>query len=263
VRPLFEFRLPPEYCPAQPSLPAEAGRLLSWAFVPYSTRGLGDPLTTGVADARYGPPAGFGYPLGGLRPPRPCRFCFAPAALLGFTLRSFLLAEGIRPVSGRKNPRTVYPVGYPAAEAMGRPNEPRFPGFDPSESPWRPIAELARRPLVAPLGFAPSRVSRRKPGPGFARTPPTRFAVVSLAAGARRRLGVSIGLRLAPPGASGKPDDERDSPFRVLAPERSRAFKRAVAWVIGWPCAAPCITADGPARLGRPDSLYRGCSGNV
>jgi hypothetical protein len=199
VRPLFEFRLPPEYCPAQPSLPDEAGRLLSWAFVPYSTRGLGDPLTTGVADARYGQPPGFGYPLGGLRPPRPCRFCFTPAALLGFTLRSVLLAEGIRPVSRRMNPRTVSPVGYPAAEAMGRPNEPRFPGFDPSESPWRPIAELVRWPLAAPLGFAPSRVFRRKPGPGFARTPPTRFAVVSLAAGARRRLGVSIGFRLAPP----------------------------------------------------------------
>ena len=213
--------------------------------------------------ARYVPSSGFGYPLDGLLPRIPCRFCFTPAALMGFTLRSFLLAEGIRSVSGRKHPRTVSPVGYPAAEAMGRPNGPRFPGFDPSESPWRPIAELARRPLAAPLGFTPSRVYRRKPGPDFARTPPTRFAVVSLAAGARRRLGVSIGLRLAPPGAPGKPGDERDSPFRVLAPERSRAFKRAAAWVIDWPCAAPCITADGPARLGRPDSLCRGCSGNV
>jgi hypothetical protein len=87
--------------------------------------------------ARYVPPAGFGYPLGGLRPPSPCRFCFTPAALLGFALRSFLLAEGIRRVSGRKNPHTVSPAGNPAAEAVGRPNGPRFLGFDPSESPWR------------------------------------------------------------------------------------------------------------------------------
>jgi len=39
--------------------------------------------------ARYVPPSGFGYPLGGLRPRIPCRFCFAPAALMGFTLRRF------------------------------------------------------------------------------------------------------------------------------------------------------------------------------
>jgi hypothetical protein len=108
------------------------------------------------------------------------------------------------------------------------------------------------------LGSADERLIR-----ALTRTPPTRFAVVSLATGARRRLGVSIGVRLVPPGAPGKPDDERNSPSRVLAPERSRAFERAAAWVIDWPCAAPYITADGPARLGRPNSLYRGCSGNV
>jgi hypothetical protein len=107
VRPLVEFRLPPESRPTQPSLPAEADRLLSWAFAPFSTRGSGGPLAAGGAAARYVPPSGFGYPLGGLRPPSPCRFCFTPAALLGFTLRSFLLPEGIRRVSGRKDPRTV------------------------------------------------------------------------------------------------------------------------------------------------------------
>jgi hypothetical protein len=35
--PLFEFRLPLESCPAHPSQPAAARRLLSWAFAPYST----------------------------------------------------------------------------------------------------------------------------------------------------------------------------------------------------------------------------------
>jgi hypothetical protein len=34
--------------------------------------------------ARYGPPSGFGYPLDGFRPSIPCRFCFTPAALMGF-----------------------------------------------------------------------------------------------------------------------------------------------------------------------------------
>ena len=46
-----------------------------------------------------------------------------------------------RKVSGafrnRMNPHTVLPIGAPAAGAMGRPNRPRFLGFDPSESPWR------------------------------------------------------------------------------------------------------------------------------
>jgi hypothetical protein len=45
VRPLFEIHLPPEYYPTGPSLPAAAGKLLSWAFVPFSTSGHGDPLT--------------------------------------------------------------------------------------------------------------------------------------------------------------------------------------------------------------------------
>jgi hypothetical protein len=63
---------------------------------------------------RYVPPSGFGYPLDGLLPTVPRRFCFAPAALLGFTLRSFLLPEGIHPVSGWKAPLTVSPAGIPA-----------------------------------------------------------------------------------------------------------------------------------------------------
>jgi hypothetical protein len=135
--PLFEFRLPPEYYPAKPSRPAAANQLLSWALVPYSTSGTEGPLTAGLP-AHYVPPSGFGYPLDGLLPSIPCRFCFTPAALMGFALRSFLLAEGIRSVTTRKNPLTVSPIGAPAAEAVGRPNRPRFLGFCPSESPWRP-----------------------------------------------------------------------------------------------------------------------------
>ena len=49
-----------------------------------------------VCRARYVPPSGFGYPLGGLLPPSPCRLCFTPAALLGFTLRSLPLPQGIQ-----------------------------------------------------------------------------------------------------------------------------------------------------------------------
>jgi hypothetical protein len=44
---------------------------------------------TRVEAARYVPSSGFGYPLDGLLPRIPGRFCFTPAALLGFTLRRF------------------------------------------------------------------------------------------------------------------------------------------------------------------------------
>jgi hypothetical protein len=71
-----------------------------------------------VLPARYVPPSGFGYPLDGFLPAIPRRFCFAPAALLGFTLRSFLLPEGIQPVSGWKNPHTVSPASIPAPKAQ-------------------------------------------------------------------------------------------------------------------------------------------------
>jgi len=44
--------------------------------------------------ARHLPRSGFDYPLRGLLPPSPRQFCFTPAALLGFTLRSLLLSQG-------------------------------------------------------------------------------------------------------------------------------------------------------------------------
>ena len=71
-------------------------------------------------------------------------FSFTPAALLGFPLRSFLLSQGIRRVSARKDPHTVKPAIATAAGATGRPGRPRFLGFAPYESPWRYDAGLAR-----------------------------------------------------------------------------------------------------------------------
>jgi hypothetical protein len=93
--PLFEFGLPLEYYPTKPSRSTAVDRLLSWAFIPYSTSRIKGLLTADLP-TRYVPPSGFGHPLDGLLPLVPCRFFFTPAALLGFTLRSFLLPKGIR-----------------------------------------------------------------------------------------------------------------------------------------------------------------------
>jgi hypothetical protein len=120
-----------------------------------------------VLPARYVPPSGFGYPLDGFLPSVPCRFFFAPAALMGFTLRSVPLSKGIQGVTTRMHPLAVLPVGIPPAVAVGRPYRPRLLGFDPSESPWRSDEGLARRPLDAPLGLPPSRVCHRRPCSDF------------------------------------------------------------------------------------------------
>jgi hypothetical protein len=101
-RRLSEFGLPPECCPAQASPPLRADSSLGLSL-PSAHARHGGPLTAGTP-ARYVPPSGFGYPRGGLRPPRPGRVCFTPAALMGFALRSFLLPKGTRRVSATGEP---------------------------------------------------------------------------------------------------------------------------------------------------------------
>jgi hypothetical protein len=126
--------------------------------------------------ARYVPSSGFGHPLDGFLPSIPRRLFFTPAALLGFTLRSFLLPEGRLCVSARARPPTVSSCKWnhlPRQEAG-----PAGRGFwaYPPESPWRPAVGLARRPLEAPLGlpllgFALGDLDR-----DFTRPPLARFA---------------------------------------------------------------------------------------
>jgi hypothetical protein len=173
---------------------------------------------------RYVPPSGFGYPLDGLLPSIPCRFSFTPAALMGFTLRSFLLSKGFRGVTTRMDPLTVLPVGIPAPGTVGRPNRLRFPGFDPFESPLRLNGCLVRLSPDAPLGFFPLRVRCRKPCGGFlphsslalcrldeiSSGPPAPQSIDWLSTGP-----VHVVCRDTPAG--------RDDPYRVLAPTSSQS----------------------------------------
>jgi hypothetical protein len=127
--------LPLECYPANPSRRVATRQLLSWALLPYSTCEIEGPHHAGLP-ARFVPPSGFGYPLGGLLPSVSCRLSFAPAALLGFTLRSFLLSKKYPNVSARMHPPTV---SQPCSRsASTKPTWlPRFLGFDLPESPWR------------------------------------------------------------------------------------------------------------------------------
>jgi hypothetical protein len=161
IHPLVELHLPLEFHPATPTWPVTTDQVLSWAFAPYSTSGIADPLNAGLP-THYGPPSGFGYPLDGFRPAVPCRFYFAPAALMGLTLRRFPLPEGITCVSARKNPHTVSLAVIPTPKRRAGPIDLGFwalalPGVPCDRQVFKPTA------TGASLGFYPSRVNRRKP----------------------------------------------------------------------------------------------------
>jgi hypothetical protein len=155
--PLFELRLRSECYPALPSQSAAAGRLLSWAFVPYSTSRIRGSLHAGLP-ARHVPPSGFGFPLDGLHPLIPCRFCFAPAALMGFTLRSFLLSQGIRCSSRPDEPTYRFAYRCSRRRSDGPAQQASVPGFQPFRESLATDKGLIHRSLDAPLGFCPSRV---------------------------------------------------------------------------------------------------------
>jgi hypothetical protein len=112
---------------------------------------------------------------------------------------------------------------------------------------------LTRRPLDAPLGFSPLGPAGKRLVRDFAHTPPTCFAESSLSAAIRRHLGVSISAHLVPPNRPASRTLGQNNPFGVLAPVRSGALERATVRAMGSPRATPCIAADRPALLRRPN----------
>jgi len=145
---------------------------------------------------RYVPPSGFGYPLDGLLPRIPCRFCFAPAALLGFPLRRFPLPEGFVGVSAGKNPPTVNLRVTPAPKC-----QTGYGGLGFWVHTFRKYLAtdgcLSRRPLAPPLGFVPPGPTCESLDQDFSRSPLTRFTDPTIAHRIHRRLRVSISSRLA------------------------------------------------------------------
>jgi len=193
--------------------------------------------------ARYGPPAGFGYPLGGLRPSIPDRFCFTPAALMGFTLRSFLLPQGTDGVSAAVNPHAVFPVVLPTADAAGRPDRPRLLGFHPCRSPLPTNALLTRQPPDAPLGFA--LLGSANAGLGW--LSPTASHALGRSPCGDPRAPQSVKGSTSGPQSDAASRRHADNPCRVSAPVRPRTFERLPARPMGSAHAAPHIAAGCPA----------------
>jgi hypothetical protein len=138
----LEFCPPLEYYPAKPSRPDERPRppYRSAPLMGFrSLRHIKDRRSTSreSCQTRFVPPAGFGYPLGGLRPPSPCRPCFVPAAPLGFA-PSELPPPAKYPGRYRpEGPTCRFASRYSRWRAAGRTGWPRLLGFDPGERPWR------------------------------------------------------------------------------------------------------------------------------
>jgi hypothetical protein len=166
VRPLFEFRLPPEYCPAQPSPPAAAGRLLSWALLPFSTPRIGGP-----PDAGQSLPAAFR--LQGLATLLTAYSLRAPAGFISHRRRSWDSPFGAFPF--RK---------VSAAFPRGSTHLPFNPPVIPPPERWAGPAGRGSWALTLPgvpgdrtgvnsptagcsLGLYPSRACQQEPCPGF------------------------------------------------------------------------------------------------
>jgi len=174
----------------------------------------------GRSPARHVPPSGFGYPLDGLLPSKPCRSCFVPAALLGFALRSFLLSKGNRPFPARKNPHTVRSSVIPLHRSAGAGSTsrsfwaltlPRVPGNRHVFS--TPTAGCS-------LGLSPFRVLYGSLGRNFVQPPLTRFFGTTYAAPPAPRSIDRLPLHLTCP--AGEPIGMRvRHPLRVFAPSRS------------------------------------------
>jgi hypothetical protein len=155
--------------------------------------------------ARYVPPSGFGYPLDGFLPSSPCRLCFAPAALLGFPLRSVPLSKGIR-----TSPPgcTHLPFHRPFFPPRGRPaRSAAVPGLRPSRESLAEPHVISARPAGCSPGVPPSRACRRRPCRGFR---PNSSHALGQAPDELQGpcFRVSIGLRLAPPRPGEVPEGE-------------------------------------------------------
>jgi hypothetical protein len=140
ARSLFEFHLPSEFCLTQPSRPTAVSRLLSWALLPFSTRGLGGPLATGFTGLLRSAHRVW-LPSRRLTPSAPWPAFFHAGGAPGIRPSELSPPERCRPRFRGDGPtcRLLPPVFPSRRIGLGRPSGPRLLGFNPFESPWRPL----------------------------------------------------------------------------------------------------------------------------
>jgi hypothetical protein len=174
--PLCEFHLPLEYCPAKPSRPAAAGRLLSWTS--RSLQHIRNRRSTGRG--RYLPATLRPQSLATLSAPYSRRI---RAGFLSHRRRSWDSPFGAFPHA--RLPRSFglgrthvpfRPASTLTAEAESRPCKPAVPGFRPLRESLRDRRVFSAPAAGCSRGFCPFKVRPHEPARDFARTPPTRFA---------------------------------------------------------------------------------------
>jgi len=244
LRPLFDFRAPlktrsdkPGRRP-QPATPLMGSRSLQHSRIRRSTH-------TGVPPPANGPPSGFDYPLGGFRPPNPCRPCFVSAALMGFALRSLPLSRGIPAFPPR---RTHIPFCRPISPA-------RRPIGSEGRGSWvLPLARVprvhragfARRRRLLPWAFSSSGFAREGLERDFARSPLVRF----FSAGTNACSASAPEFRSAFAWPRPQAVEATLMGFCAGAIPLVRACQPL--WLFCSPHAASCIAADRSAIFERP-----------
>jgi len=104
-------------------------------LLPTALTRLGGPVHTGLPRP---PTSAFRVwlPSSRFTPSKPAPALFHADSALGIHPSELTPLTRYRAVSGSMNPRTVFPAVASVAEATGRPDRPRFLGFDPRENPW-------------------------------------------------------------------------------------------------------------------------------
>ena len=162
-------------------------------WFPSAHRGNAEPISCGHP-IPIATPSGFAYPPGVLLPASPCRVCFAPAALLGFTLRSVPLVTGIPAFL----PRWAHvPFAVLAAFPVGRnpAGKASCVGYWVSTPRQVPCLRRPRRPAVdrmLPWVFALLGSALPRPGTGFRRSSSHALSWLEVGASYNVRPRVSI-----------------------------------------------------------------------
>jgi len=119
----------------------------------------------GSAETRFVPPSGFGYPLGGLLPPKSLAgLVSSRQRSWDSSLRSIPLSQsGCHVSDGGRTRMPLTRRDLPRIQSADRCDEYRLPGFRLCESPLLINWGLTRDKLEAPLGFCLSRVVHPPP----------------------------------------------------------------------------------------------------